>query len=418
MFQRIGAAAYRADLGNITALCQLLGNPQQGQRFIHIAGTNGKGSVTHIIASVLQAAGFKVGVFASPHYLHYRERIKINGAFIPKRAVSSFVTQWQQQFQKVNASFFEITTAMAFWYFKKEKCDYVVLETGMGGRLDSTNIVTPVLSVITNISFDHQQFLGDTLPLIAGEKAGIIKPGIPVVIGEMQDETAPVFLKKFLAVNQTSDDREASVPLIFADKKYRLLHFETTLSGSSFQFEKSLFKTDLSGKFQQKNLTTALAALRVLMPELPALTLQRGLRHIARDTYFIGRHMLLQKHPLVLADSAHNEGGIKVLMEQIKTIKYRQLHVVYGTVSDKDLSKIFPLMPRAHYYFCRPDIPRGKDAALLASEAHAAGLNGQAYPSVRKALKGALAAAATGDLVLVTGSIFVVAEVLAQERAV
>lgn len=407
MFQRIGAAAYRADLGNITALCEILDNPQKETKFIHVAGTNGKGSVTHIIASILQAQGYKVGVFASPHYRDYRERIKINGKLISKPFIAKFVTENQEKFKSVNASFFEITTAMAFEYFKKKKVDYAVIEVGMGGRLDSTNIITPLLSVITNISFDHTQFLGDTLPKIAAEKAGIIKPNIPVVIGETHPETKEVFTKQAKANNAS---------ISFADKELKLSDFRSDIKGIYFTLNKKNYHSDLSGDYQKKNITTALAAIKQLQSqgiEIKESAIRNGLSCIKTSTYFIGRWMVMSKKPLVIFDSAHNEGGIRELVSQIKNIKYKQLHFVYGTVADKDINHILSMLPKkASYYFCKPDIPRGKEASDLLNEANAHKLKGVIYTSVKKAYKAALSKAMKDDLVIVSGSIFVVAEVV------
>ena len=407
MFQRVGAAAYRADLGNITALCDILNNPQKEIKFIHIAGTNGKGSVSHIIASILQAQGYKVGLFVSPHYKEYRERIKINGKLISKPFIAKFVSENQNKFKSVNASFFEITTAMAFEYFKEKKVDYAIMEVGMGGRLDSTNIITPHLSVITNISFDHMQFLGDTLPKIAEEKAGIIKPCIPVLIGESHPVTKTVFIKQALA---------NKAPIFFADKDLKLADFKSDIKGIHFTLNKKHYHSDLSGDYQKKNITTSLAAIRNLQTqgiEIRESAIKKGLNSVKASTYFIGRWMVMGKQPLVIFDSAHNEGVIKELVSQIKKFKYDDLHFVYGTVADKDISHILSMLPqKATYYFCKPNIPRGKEAADLQKEASAHKLKGDKYPSVKKAYKAALSKAGKSDLVLVSGSIFVVAEVI------
>ena len=395
MFQKVGASAYREDLHNIIKLCEILGNPQNGLQYIHVAGTNGKGSVTHIIASILQQQGYKVGVFVSPHYIDYRERIKINGKYISKKFVTRFVEENQAKFKSISASFFEITNAMAFAYFKEKKVDYVVLETGMGGRLDSTNIVTPLLSVITNISFDHQQFLGNTLPLIAGEKAGIIKPGVPVVIGETQKETKPVFIKKA---------KQTKSAITFAD-------IEKT---------KTNYKTDLTGSYQTKNIKTALTAINVLKHSgilISEKAIKRGLRHVTANTSFIGRWMTIKKKPLTIFDSAHNEGGLRELKKGIAGSQYRQLHLVYGTVGDKDISTNLSLLPKnAHYYFCNANLPRALDAVKLQEQAAKFKLKGDAYSSVSKALKNARKNASKKDLILVTGSVFVVAEALQNKR--
>jgi dihydrofolate synthase/folylpolyglutamate synthase len=391
MFQRVGAAAYRNDLGNIIQLCHILGNPQQGLKLIHVAGTNGKGSVTHIIASILQEQGYKVGVFVSPHYKDYRERIKINGQYITRPFITRFVEQNREKFKNVNASFFEITTAMAFAYFKQKKVDYAVIETGMGGRLDSTNIITPLLSVITNISYDHTQFLGDTLPKIAGEKAGIIKPNVPVVIGETTPETKPVFVQHAKAKN---------APLFLAEKK----KLPATLA------------TGLKGGYQLKNLRTALAAVEVLQQNgiaVSARAIRHGVKNVTENTAFTGRWMIKGQRPLIIFDSAHNEAGLHMVKQELKKLKYHQLHFVYGTVSDKDYAKVLKLLPgEAVYYFCKANIPRGLNANELQETANSLGRKGESYTSVKQAYKAALARATKNDVVLVAGSIFIVAELL------
>lgn len=391
MFQRVGAVAYRSDLTNIIQLCGILNNPQNDLKCIHIAGTNGKGSVTHILASILQEQGYKVGVFVSPHYKDYRERIKINGKYISKKFVTDFVAENMEKFKTVNASFFEITTAMAFQYFKDKKVDYAVIETGMGGRLDSTNIITPLLSVITNISFDHQQFLGNTLKKIAAEKAGIIKPEVPVVIGETQKETKPVFMAKTKATKSA---------IHFADK------------GNG----RKAFATDLKGGYQEKNITTALKAVEVLKINgvlISSSAVKRGLKNVSKNTSFIGRWMVVQKKPLIVFDSAHNEAGLEKVKSEIRNTKYKVLHFVYGTVGDKDIAKNLSILPKdAKYYFCKADIPRGMDADELEAQAKSFGLKGQSFSTVEKAFKVAKKNLKGRDMLLVTGSVFVVAEVL------
>jgi dihydrofolate synthase/folylpolyglutamate synthase len=407
MFQRVGAAAYRADLTNITELCSILKNPQQYLKCIHIAGTNGKGSVSHITASILQEQGYKVGVFVSPHYKDYRERIKINGKLISKNFVTNFVAKNLPKFKKVNASFFEISTAMAFQYFYEKKVDYVILETGMGGRLDSTNIIQPILSVITNISLDHQQFLGYTLTKIATEKAGIIKRETPVVIGETQKETKTVFLQKAKYEN---------APIVFADKEVILTDFKSNPLATTFSINNKKYQTDISGNYQKKNITTAFCAIEQLKKQgiiIHQKAITNGIKQVSKNTYFIGRWMVQQEKPLVIFDSAHNEGGIKELIAQIKTLSFQQLHFVYGTVADKDLSKIFALLPKkAMYYFCKPNIARGKNAVLLQQDALKHNLKGEYYNTVKDAYCTALGNAKKKDLILVSGSIFIVAEVI------
>lgn len=392
MFQRVGAAAYRSDLTNITELCLLLGNPERDLKCIHIAGTNGKGSVTHILASILQEQGYRVGVFVSPHYKDYRERIKINGQYINKRFVSHFVEKNQARFKHINASFFEITTAMAFAYFKHQRVDFAIIETGMGGRLDSTNIITPLLSVITNISYDHQQFLGDTLEKIAAEKAGIIKPHVPVVIGETQRETRPVFIR----IAKTNASK-----IYFADK----------VSSPPD------FNSDLQGIYQKKNISTALMAVTILQQagsiRVSKKSIQNGLKNVVKNTAFLGRWMVIDQQPLTVLDSAHNEGGLRELKKQLSNISMKQLHFVYGTVGDKDITKNLSLLPKkAVYYFCHADMPRALNAQTLQEVAAKHGLKGNSYPSVKKALQAAQIQAQPADMILVAGSVFIVAEVI------
>ncbi len=411
MFQRVGAAAYRADLKNIIRLCDVVGNPQKSLRCVHIAGTNGKGSVTHIIASVLQSAGYKTGIYASPHYKDYRERIKINGALIQQEFVTDFVSTYYSDFSKIDASFFEITTAMMFAYFHEMKTDCCVVETGMGGRLDSTNIIAPLLSVITNISFDHQQFLGDTLAKIAAEKAGIIKPGVPVIVGELHPETKNVF---------TAFAEKNSSAIQFAEEVIQLENFQTGFEGSKFNVIRNgalLYEgvnSDVGGSYQKKNLTTAIAAIQ----EFNALGITtttnhilEGLANVKLKTNFIGRWMVMQRNPIVIFDSAHNEGGLRELLAHLPA--HRQLHIVYGTVADKDLKPIFEFLPKhASYYFCKANIPRAKAERALAAEALLFELKGETFSDVTSALQAALLNADANDLVLLTGSVFVVAEAL------
>lgn len=412
MFQRVGPMAFKKDLTNIRAICEALGQPHERLRSIHIAGTNGKGSTAHMLASVLQAAGLKVGLYTSPHYRDFRERIKINGELMPEEAVVSFVEQHEALFQAIKPSFFEITVAMAFDYFAKEEVDWAVVEVGMGGRLDSTNILTPELCVITNISYDHMQFLGETLPEIAGEKAGIIKPGVPVVISETQEETQGVFLQKA---------EKEGAPIVFADQHFEARLTEGGLERSTYSILKEgaayLEKLELNayGDYQRKNLQAVLQAVEWLQPKQPVseAELRTGLRELRARTRFIGRWQVLGKAPLVLCDSAHNEAGIKLAMEELERLEYGQLHIVYGMVSDKDPKKVLQLLPRkARYYFAKPDIPRGLDVELLAAAAGQAGLRGKSFPSVAEALHAAKETAAPTDLIYVGGSIFVVAEVV------
>ncbi|MBK8965166.1 MAG: folylpolyglutamate synthase/dihydrofolate synthase family protein [Saprospiraceae bacterium] len=416
MFQRVGPAAYKKDLGNTLALCAYLDNPHTKFKSVHIAGTNGKGSVSHMLAAACQAAGLKTGLYVSPHYKDFRERIKIDGQYISRKQVVDFVEKHRAKIEEIQPSFFELCVAMAFDYFAREQVDIAIVEVGLGGRLDSTNIITPLLSVITNISYDHQNMLGDTLPLIAGEKAGIIKPGVPVVIGETHPESAPVFLKKAA---------ETGSEIVFADQQFELVeasppnwktaHFSVFKQGRLF-LEK--LDVDAAGPYLQKNVTTALQAWEWL--DLPARTgppkleiFQTGLKNLKRLTRFIGRWQLIGQKPTVLCDSAHNEAGLRTTLEAIKSAPFRQLHFVTGFVNDKSVDPVLALFPpSARYYFAKANIPRGLEATALREKAASLGLPGRAYSSVKNALRAAKRAAAPEDLIVVTGSIFVVAEVL------
>lgn len=394
MFHRIGAAAYKADLDTTIALCTLLGNPQESFRSVHVAGTNGKGSVSHMLASIFQEHGMKTGLFTSPHLKDFRERIRINGRMIPKQEVTNFIARNKLSFESLHPSFFEMTAGLAFDHFAREKVDIAVIETGLGGRLDSTNIITPLLSVITNISRDHMQFLGDTLEKIAAEKAGIIKIGIPVVIGETQDEVMHVFQKRAA---------ELHAPILFADQHVK--------AG-----EEILSASPLKGYYQRKNITTVLGAIRVLNNtgmNIPENIVQRGIRHVVRNTRLAGRWQILAHRPLTICDTGHNEAGIRFVLEQIRDTPHEVLHFVFGMVSDKEPGKILSLLPQdARYYFCKPDIPRGLDAGELAKMAAGAGLLGTVHGSVAEALAAARANANAHDMIFIGGSTFVVAEVV------
>ncbi|MEL7161728.1 MAG: folylpolyglutamate synthase/dihydrofolate synthase family protein [Bacteroidota bacterium] len=419
MYQRQGAAAMKKDLTNIRALLAALGNPHEDLRCIHVAGTNGKGTVCHLLAAALRAHGYRVGMYTSPHYKDFRERIKVDGAFIPETEVIDFVAWLREAELDVSPSFFEITVALAFLYFAREQPDWCVIEVGLGGRLDSTNVITPLLSVITNIGLDHVQFLGDTLGAIAGEKGGIIKPGVPVVVGETHPETEPVFRR--LAGQQGAE-------IVFADAEFPLEAFGVRGGDSRMhlrppnwpQRTEAAIKTNLQGPFVVKNHQTAFAALTQLERaghlQLSRERLLEGWADAGALTYFIGRWQLLSGNPLVIADSAHNAPGlapvIRRLEERTRSGKGR-LHVVLGMVNDKDLATILPLFPRLGiYYFVKADIPRGLPAAELRKAAQVHGLMGDTYGSVRAGLDAALAAYRYGDVVFVGGSIFTVAEVL------
>jgi len=410
MYQRIGGSAYKADLDNTISLCNLLGNPQQHFKSVHIAGTNGKGSTSHIIASVLQEAGYKTGLYTSPHFKDFRERIKINGQMIPQQVVVEFFESWKGDFEKIGLSFFEMTVGLAFKYFADENIDVAVVEVGLGGRLDSTNIITPEVSVITNIGFDHMRFLGGTLPEIAREKAGIIKKGIPVVIGETQEEVRQVFINKA---------QENNADILFADQEFELKKtgghgsVEVLKEGVT-RFQELQFP--LLGSYQLKNLLTAIAAIEVLNNrgfEISDDNQRSGIENVIQNTGLEGRWQLLNKRPLAIADSGHNLDGIRQVIQNIDNISYKKLHFVIGVVNDKALGDILDILPKyATYYFCKANIPRGMDAALLMAEATKYGLSGEAYPSVKDAYQTALSFSNKDDLVFVGGSTFVVAEVI------
>jgi len=413
MFTRIGEAAYRKDLFNTQQLCAAINNPQQKFRTIHVAGTNGKGSVSHSLSAILQNAGYKTGLYTSPHLKDFRERIRINGEMIPKKNVINFVAQNQYLFNQLSPSFFEVTVAMAFQYFANADVDIAVIEVGLGGRLDATNIINPLLSVITNIGFDHVNILGDTVPKIAFEKAGIIKPNIPVVIGEYTNETKPVFLAK-------ADEQNALI--IFANQQYELIANEMQASYRNVAF-KNLenqnilnLELDLTGTYQTKNIATVLSAVSQLK-KLGFLINDRHLKNALKDvknlTGLNGRWQTLQKNPLIICDTGHNEDGIKEILKNIKTINYKNLHIVIGMVNDKDCATILSLLPQnATYYFCAAKLPRAKLAQQLQNEAMAFRLKGNVYVSVKNALAAAKKNALEDDFIFVGGSTFVVAEVL------
>jgi dihydrofolate synthase / folylpolyglutamate synthase len=389
MFQRVGASAYKTDLNNTVALCKLLGNPEQKLTCIHVAGTNGKGSTSHMLASILQSTGLKVGLYTSPHLKDFRERIKINGKMIPKKEVVDFVEKHKNDFEKIDLSFFEWTVGLAFSYFAKQKVDIAIIEVGMGGRLDSTNVIKPLVSVITNIGMDHTQFLGDTLKKIAIEKAGIIKEKIPVVIGETHAETKPVFETKA---------KEKTSSIFFADE---------------YTFED--YTTDLKGNYQKKNVKTVLKTIQILQQTYPIseTAIIEGLKNTIKNTGLLGRWQTISEKPHIICDTGHNIDGIAQVIEQLKTYKYKQLHIVLGMVADKDISKVLSLFPKkAIYYFCCPQIPRGLKADLLLLQAKEFGLEGKPYTSVKKALSAAKKQAVENDFIFVGGSTFVVAEVV------
>lgn len=413
MFQRVGAVAFKKDLGNTKALCKTLGNPEKRFKSIHIAGTNGKGSVSHMLAAILQSAGYKTGLYTSPHLRDFRERIRIDGHMIFEQEVVAFTDKMRPVIAEVSPSFFELTVAMAFDHFAQNEVDIAVIETGLGGRLDSTNVITPILSVITNIGWDHMDLLGDTLPLIAAEKAGIIKPDVPIVVGELQEEVAAVF-------EQHANERRSF--LKFASKSW-----EARKSGESngqqffdvYKNGKPKFgdlATDQLGIYQARNLVTVLAAMEQLQAQgwdLEEDSLRKGIASVGKLTGFKGRWSILQQDPLVVADTAHNEPGIKLLLQQIDQTPHDKLHMVISMVKDKDIEKVLSLLPKnAIYYFSKAGIPRGMEAELLREKASQHGLQGVGYLSLKEAYNEALAKAGKKDLVLVGGSTFTVAELI------
>ena len=390
MYQRIGAAAYKVDVSNTLKLMAHLKEPQSSFKSVHVAGTNGKGSTSHMLASVLQDAGYKVGLYTSPHLKDFRERIKLNGKMMPEQKVVDFIENHRSFFEENQLSFFEMTVGLAFDYFKNEKVDIAIIEVGLGGRLDSTNVINPEVSVITNIGLDHTQFLGTTLAEIASEKAGIIKSKIPVVIGEAKPETTAVFIDKA---------RKEKSPILFVEEE-----------------ELPEFKTDLLGNYQIKNYKTAYATLGVLKQKgwgISNKNIENGFLNVAKNTGLQGRWQLLNKSPKVICDTAHNIEGLSLVLNQLKKEGFDQLHIVLGVVADKNLDAILPLFPKnAIYYFCKPAVIRGLAEAKLQQKARAYELIGASYVSVSEAYKSAMTAAKAKDLIFIGGSTFVVAEIL------
>jgi dihydrofolate synthase/folylpolyglutamate synthase len=413
MYSRIGAAAYRRDLTNTIELTDALGNPEQRLRTVHVAGTNGKGSTSHMLAAIFQEAGYKTGLYTSPHLKDFRERIRVNGEMIREDFVTDFVQRVQPLSEKIDPSFFEITVVMAFDYFVQEKVDIAIIEVGLGGRLDSTNIITPDLSVITNIGYDHMQFLGDTLPAIAFEKAGIIKKGVPVVVGQHDQETAPIFRQRAA---------EEETRLIFADQqrwvsdwKYQRHTLVVETTTSPIADDKEYYTLDLTGIYQVKNLITVLESIHILRSlgwKLPQQVVEKALKHVKRLTGLHGRWEIIHEYPDIVLDVAHNEDGIRQLVRQIEVTDHEELHIILGMVKDKAIDKVLELLPRqATYYFTKAQIPRALAEDELAQQASATGLKGHAYPTVAQALTAAKTHARDRDLIIVCGSVFVVAEV-------
>ncbi len=413
MYQRQGKAAYKANLKNTLALDEHFGHPHQQFKSIHVAGTNGKGSVSHMLASVLQAAGYKVGLYTSPHLIDFRERIKVNGKMIEKSFVLNFIQQNHAIFEKLKPSFFEMTVAMAFSYFADKKINIAVVEVGLGGRLDSTNIISPELTIITNIGFDHTQFLGHTLTDIAGEKAGIIKQNTPIIIGEKHSETKDVFIEKAL---------DKLAPLFFAEDIY---HFDYALQTTEEhqQIHLSRFGNalstpidlDLLGHYQHKNILSVLTTLEILRKNLiiSDVAMAKGLSKVQKISGLVGRWQIISRNPLTICDTGHNEDGIKQVVEQIYKYPFKKLHFIYGAVNDKNIDKILSLLPKeAEYYFTQASILRALEVDILYKKARLKGLKGSKYDTVKKAFRAAKNKAESSDFIFVGGSSFIVADLL------
>ncbi|GAB3640148.1 bifunctional folylpolyglutamate synthase/dihydrofolate synthase [Spirosoma arcticum] len=409
VFHRIGPKALKPGLGNTLKLCEALGNPQHRFRSIHVAGTNGKGSTSHMLASVYQAAGYRVGLYTSPHLKSFTERIRLNGQPIAEEEVARFVTEQRASIEAVEPSFFEVTVAMAFDFFARQAVDITVIEVGLGGRLDSTNVITPLISVITNIGLDHTDILGDTLAQIAHEKAGIIKPGVPVVVGETQPETEPVFRETAALAN---------TPILFADQQYlvedrgisdglrQLLVAEGVLPPVPYEL-------DLLGRYQLRNVSGVLATIAQLQPILPVSDAARkaGLKTVVSSTGLKGRFQVMRQSPLVIADTAHNPPGLLALFDTISVYAHTTLRVILGLVADKDRAQVLACLPQqAVYYFCQAHTPRSLPTETLRVEAAQAGLTGLAYADVDTALTAALHQSSPNDLILITGSNYIIAE--------
>ena len=413
MFTRVGAVAYKKDLHNTIALCEELGNPQNEFKSIHIGGTNGKGSTSHMLSSILQQAGYKTGLYTSPHLIDFRERIRINGEMISKEFVVDFTEQTKALVEEISPSFFEVTVAMAFSYFAINTVDVAIIEVGLGGRLDSTNIITPELSIITNISLDHTNILGNTIEEIALEKAGIIKANVPIIVGEYTLETAKVFNKKANSVESE---------ITYADQNLNISKatFDTdklTISVSNkTEVIYSDLNLDLSGSYQLKNVLSVLEAVRILRESgyvIDDSHVYSGLKHVKELTGLQGRWSILSQNPLIICDTGHNEAGIREVVKNLKRLHYEKLHIVLGMVKDKDIRSVLDQLPKdAAYYFCSPNLERALPAEELMTIAASQNLSGKSYSSVFNALENAKANASSTDVIFVGGSTFVVAEVL------
>lgn len=412
MFSRIGAAAYKADLTNTIRLCDTLGNPQQKFKCIHVAGTNGKGSTSHMLAAILQTAGYKTGLYTSPHLKDFRERIKVNGEMVSEEFVILFTERIRARIEEIEPSFFEITVVMAFEYFAQQEVDIAIIETGLGGRLDSTNVIVPELSIITNIGWDHMNLLGNSLEKIAAEKAGIIKETIPVVVGEVIPETISIF-------EETANEKNA--PLSIAERKRHITdwnwekHELVVEVASEHQTDHKIYHLDLQGVYQTKNLLTVLEACSILQQKgwkLDNDAIQQGLKHTKKITGLHGRWEVIHTSPLVVMDVAHNADGIRQLVQQAELISHDQLHIIIGMVKDKDIDRVLSLLPKtANYYFTKAQIPRALPENELMEKAGKLKLKGDSFPDVNEALEFALQHTHPDDLIIICGSVFLVGEV-------
>ena len=412
MFSKMGHAALKNDLSNTIAICRELGNPEKKIKTIHIAGTNGKGSVSHMLSAIFQTAGYKTGLYTSPHLKDFRERIKIGGEMIPEQWVTQYTEMMIPVIEKLTPSFFEVTVGMAFSYFSDEKVDIAIIETGLGGRLDSTNVILPELSIITNIGFDHEQILGNTLDKIAGEKAGIIKHNTPVVIGRTTPETKDVFLSKA---------RIENADIYFADQEWESAITETHPNSLILRLtEKNnnlslVIESELPGLYQSENIRTLLTGIKILSQKEWKITLEdiyHGIKHAKTLTGLGGRWELLQEDPLLILDVAHNEDGMKNIIAQINETNHDRLFIILGMSKEKDIEKVIRLLPKqANYCYTKAQIPRALEISTLQKIAAGAGLNGRSYENVNDAIQACLAVANKKDLIVVCGSIFVVGEV-------
>ena len=412
MFSRVGESAFKKDLTNTLCLCEFIGNPQQKLKTIHIAGTNGKGSTSHMLASVLQTAGYKTGLYTSPHLKDFRERIKVNGEMCEESFVIDFTNRIQPMIHKIQPSFFEITVAMAFEYFALQQVDIAIIEVGLGGRLDSTNIITPELSIITNIGWDHMNLLGNSLELIAYEKAGIIKESVPVIIGDYTNITRPIFENRA---------KELRAKIYWATEERWVNDFHISAHQIEINVtqkrndERIKYQLDLPGIYQTKNLLTVLSALEILIQknwDISMHDIHKGLAHIKKLTGLHGRWEVIREKPLLVLDVAHNEDGIKQVVRQIELVGAQEVHIVIGMVKDKEIDRVLDLLPKkAHYYFTKAPIPRALDQKILMQEAYKKNLFGNCFPKINEAVQNALMHAKENDLILVCGSVFVVGEV-------